>query len=516
MHHALEIQEILLNIFGHCHFPSWDSAASDLPALARTCRGFKEPALDVLWEELVEASPIALCFPEASHHSQISSLGDEVRRFQVFITLCLMIEWGILRSYTRRIRSILDESDALDWESVGTFLNPPANEPLFPNLRHLCASQSTEIKIRHMLYMPFPSLTSLDVWTINKENLDSLQGSLESFSMLSPNIRSLSIYFCEQPHIDIMFSNLVSSYICRWRDLQSVDCGLVALDVDALAHLSRLPALTRLSCTPSATSPPSDSPIFFTNLHHLTLYSKFLGPISQLSTRVRLPAITHFTSFIYHHPSKQCFSSFLASVRTSVIGHTIQELKLKEEEGYDPLQEAAEAVDVMSILGFGDLQLFMAFSNLRRIYISLGWKVDLSDRELLTLASAWPHLEHLLINAEWGWNTPGGITPNGLLQLLGTCSSLSDIALVIDTRGYIEFPESPASLGLTMPPTFSIDVLDSTLAAESIPAIAAFLAGIAFHSALSFSASNGWFMDETDEMGRWYDAYNRSYDFLGY
>ena len=70
MHHALEIPEILLNIFGHCH-PSLSSryrATPDLrlSALARTCRTFKEPALDVLWENLDDLSPLVRCVPEAS------------------------------------------------------------------------------------------------------------------------------------------------------------------------------------------------------------------------------------------------------------------------------------------------------------------------------------------------------------------------------------------------------------------------------------------------------------------
>ena len=65
MHHALEIPEILLNIFGHCHPPTWQ--ASDLLALAITCRAFREPALDVLWEELFDSSHLARCLPEATH-----------------------------------------------------------------------------------------------------------------------------------------------------------------------------------------------------------------------------------------------------------------------------------------------------------------------------------------------------------------------------------------------------------------------------------------------------------------
>ena len=103
---------------------------------------------------------------------------------------------------------------------------------------------------------------------------------------------------------------------------------------------------------------------------------------------------------------------------------------------------------------------------------------------------------------------PGRITPNGLLQLLQTCRSLSSIALAIDARGYTEFTQSPGSLGLTLSPTFSFDAFDSILAAESAPTIPAFLAGIALRFSFSFRAYSGWSMNETDDMGRWYDAYD--------
>ena len=74
MHHALEIQEILLNIFGCCRL-------SDLPALARTCRAFKEPALDVLWEELEDPTTLAQCLPEA-----VFPPTEQVRQSQPFLT----------------------------------------------------------------------------------------------------------------------------------------------------------------------------------------------------------------------------------------------------------------------------------------------------------------------------------------------------------------------------------------------------------------------------------------------
>ncbi|KAF8549227.1 hypothetical protein OG21DRAFT_623623 [Imleria badia] len=57
MHLALEIQEILVNIFHHCY-------TCDLPSLARTCHEFKAPALDVLWQDLDNLYPRSISTTE--------------------------------------------------------------------------------------------------------------------------------------------------------------------------------------------------------------------------------------------------------------------------------------------------------------------------------------------------------------------------------------------------------------------------------------------------------------------
>ena len=205
----------------------------------------------------------------------------------------------------------MHDKDTLDWESVGT-LNPPTTSPLLPNLRHLQAvGRLTAFRIKHLLYMPFPCLISLGIVS-STEYLDSLRDSLEPVLKLSPNIRILSIKVPRWP--EVTFSDFFSGYICRWRDLQTVDCGRIASGADALAHLSQMPSLTRLSCTPNATLPPADSPLSFSNLHHLKLSSEYLDPVSQFLSWIRPSIIMDFPVLIYSYPSKQCFSSFLSSV----------------------------------------------------------------------------------------------------------------------------------------------------------------------------------------------------------
>ncbi|KAF8439818.1 hypothetical protein L210DRAFT_3540422 [Boletus edulis BED1] len=470
MHRALQIQEILLNIFGHCHRPrdGGGDQLFDVAALARTCRVFKEPALDVLWEKLYYTlSPLARCLPgvEASHKS---SSGD-----YSFHRPLTRIEWDILRSYTRRVRSIdmKEGVKGLSRTSLISLSKPPGAEPLFSNVRYLRFQYTPEDK--HLLLLPLPSLLVLD---IQSDDQRSFERSLKSFAKFSPNLTRLLIHLHhDESNVDM--DHVDPRIICRWQNLQTVDCNM-RLDVITLVHLSRMPALTCLSFTLRSTLPdqisPSDPPLIFSNLDELSLHSQLLDPIIRLLSQIRLPAISDVSAFVEFRPSRRDLSSFLAGVQTSGSAHAVRTLWLVQDfDSYD-----THVPEDRPVLVLEDLRPYMEFSNLRCINLAIEWKVDLTDSELLALASKWPHLEKLLINTKWGWNTQGGITPNGLLQLLQACQLLTRIALAIDTRGYTEIPPSPVSLGLTLARLSFINVLDSLIEEECVPAITAFFLGV--------------------------------------
>ena len=71
-----------------------------------------------------------------------------------------------------------------------------------------------------------------------------------------------------------------------------------------------------------------------------------------------------------------------------------------------------------------DMRPCMSLGQLRRVDINTAWTVNLTDNDLLEMASAWPHLEYLLVDEEWGSGTEGGVTPTGLLQVLGRLQAL--------------------------------------------------------------------------------------------
>ncbi|KAF8559470.1 hypothetical protein OG21DRAFT_738776 [Imleria badia] len=505
MHHALQIQEILSHIFIYCNPLILDlsadlhkNALSDLAGLARTCRVFKEPAFDVLWEALNDLSPLVRCLPETSH--QVSP------GMYSFTRPLTQTEWDVLQGYTRRIRSLWMSVDRIGEESLQILSNPPTTAPLFPNLRTLSCQYT--VKTMPLLRLPFPSLAFLLVMF---ENPQLFQNSFNTLPNFFPNIKRLAIYVQSVATIDKIEPN----DMCRWQNLCSVVCPCVALDVDTLAHLSRMPALTHLEFALSATLPlaASNSPIVCSNVHDFKLNSKSLETISRFLSRIQLPAITSFSAVMGSCPSRQELSSFFAGIQTSNAGHAIERLRFHQSP--DPFSNVLHLE--CPNLGLEDLRPCMAF-NLRQLSLDIVWNVGLTDSDLLTLASAWPHLENLVINEFSGWNALGGITPDGLLQLLQTCRSLNCIALAIDTRDYTELPPSgsPGSLGLTLPPRSNINVLDSVIEPESVPAVAAFFAGIAPCSDFYFSAWRSHIMlrrrgqNVYKSKDRWDEVYSRA------
>ena len=525
MHHALEVQEILLNIFrffGRRHYDR-DDGSGDLASLARTCRTFKEPALDILWEVLDNLYPLARCLPDISYQLRPTDPGWPMVRSRVYIVLILNIfthqyafrrplfqnEWHTLRSYTRRIRSLsLRDIDGLHRKAILMLFTTP--DSLLPNLRYLRLYYYCH-RI-HLLRHPLPSLTFLNVELCDQHSFHS---SVKSVAKTSPNLKGFSISIYNYLTVDAR--NVHPDFICQWRNLNTVACYGTFLDMNTLVHLSRMPALTELRFALSTALPDqiasSKIPLIFSNLGDLGLTSKSLHVVSSLLSQTQLPTATDFYCNIESCPSRLEFSSFLASIQTSCVGQIIQELSAGQSYF---LGGPHVPWDSRTTLGLGDLRPCLAFSNLCVMEINIEWKVDLTDSELLTLASASPRLERLTINEEWGWCTLGGITPNGLLQLLEICRSLYRISLAIDTRGYTKPPPSSAFLGLTLPSEISINVVDSSIEAESMPAIAAFFAGIASHSTnLVLRAWRRWGMEDAPHREvckpRWEDVVGRVY-----
>ncbi|KAF8124880.1 hypothetical protein EV363DRAFT_691829 [Boletus edulis] len=511
MHHALHIAEILHNIFGHCHpaDSSWTiergRSTADLVALAQTCRMFKEPALDVLWSELIDLSPLAFCLPE--HHRSSSSvllffhLGglpeclSPSSQCHSFIRPRNDTEWDTLRSYTRRVKRIVGFSSPygqLDPSCIAATFNTPLADPLFPNLRFLTwQGGRTALPVMNFAV---PSLTSLDIRSAPWEDVSLYTHLLDTLVPQCPNIRKVRI----QAAHDVGFGETVHRHLRSWNNLQVVDCLHITMPADVIPYLSSTSTLLWLSFTLNTQSPtliPAPNPLLvFSQLVYLEVISESLTSVTSLLAHVQLPAVQVFIFPFSSCPSRATVQSHLATLHTACASNTLTDLRLLN------LRSPATPISALvehtprddDRLTLDDVRPCMAFGNLRAIHVNLEWSIDLTDTDLFTLVTAWPHIEHLVINDRWGWRTARGITLDGLRLLLQRCKRLWELCIVVDTESAVNVPARPLDVDVSLRRPFRLNVADSPIRREAVPALGTIFSVFGFSYNLErFIAWNG-------------------------
>jgi len=82
MHRALQLDDIIRVVFDYVnelsvhYWPGGNVGQKTLAALARTCKIFHEPALDILWGDLYFPHPLIRCFSTRRNH--FDSWGEHV------------------------------------------------------------------------------------------------------------------------------------------------------------------------------------------------------------------------------------------------------------------------------------------------------------------------------------------------------------------------------------------------------------------------------------------------------
>ena len=479
MHHALHIQEILLNIFGHCcstspHGPDRRLSTATLAALARACRAFKEPALDVLWSDLDDLTPLSRCIPEACCVGSVNGRGVRTQFVVAQLYSSTLqpysckarpaeAEWDILRSYTRRIWRIHIDYDSYDgWLDVDSLIatcSPPVADPLFPNLRSLHWIGKTMRPAVHV-QAAVPSLTSLYL-DFTEGDVPALKEFLDAVGAHCRNMRDYHLVI-PRPHL---FDNIICSHIRRQTHLWRFRCHGVSFDADTISHLSQISTLTSLSLTGIPRGPywtfASDSVPVFSTLTRLGLGLHSLELVTALLSCTRPLAIEELDVEFSACPSKAAFKTYLTTLRQSCSPESLTTMKLCGT------QQFMDGIFIESDnrLGLDDLGPSMAFVHLRHIHINLQWSVDLTDSDVLALASKWPHVRSLVINDRWGWRTTtGGITFRGLAQLLYTCRTLSELCIALHADSLAHLPQDvDTARGFLLSRSLVLNVADSPI-----------------------------------------------------
>lgn len=379
-------------------------------------------------------------------------------------------EWDVILGYARRVRALprLRGSLGLSADCVEALSKPPTT--IFPNLRVVqlhCPKPAIAPFVRHLTS---PRLTELSL-----SLTESIGAAIDTFGEQCPSVTDFHV-------TGLANADTISRLLYRWQNLSSVDCYNVGLNVDILAHLSRSRNLSDLVLElrsagldrPQLThsSPPT---LTFLALRGLRLHSASLIPVWRLFHHLRIPKIHKLYLDLYTPPTASDLASFFVALQEACTHDTLSSFLVR-------VYESVHWPSLPSLpphhITFDCLCPLTAFVNITSIILDIPCGVDLNEREFLSLASSWPHLERFEVGKDYDWTASSAITPGGFLQLLERCRSLRVLYIMFDTRGFTEIPQGHPWRGLTMPKNTSIHLLNSPIEKESIEAL-----GVFFHVA---------------------------------
>ncbi|KAG1755950.1 hypothetical protein EDB19DRAFT_1843614, partial [Suillus lakei] len=187
MHVCLLPTEIILHILSDIYGdPGWRLKRITL-ALARTCKKFKEPALDTLWKDVYGFKPLISCLPEG--------VGSTSTRGQMTLKRPLSnSEWRFVDRYARRIRSFTVSSsdlDMLDGRVVQVLISAPSPTPFLPNLCSLVWCDSREYFFPLLRTLFGSTITSMTLGYRSTHPSFTSSVLLASLGARCPSIREL-------------------------------------------------------------------------------------------------------------------------------------------------------------------------------------------------------------------------------------------------------------------------------------------------------------------------------------
>ncbi|EIW81803.1 hypothetical protein CONPUDRAFT_164570 [Coniophora puteana RWD-64-598 SS2] len=440
MHGALFIAEILQHIF-HCFSDEFyrirGSSGNErtLSTLARTCKTFKEPALDALWENIASLDPFIKCLPyEAWKFIEATRLewNGQTRHIPTFTSPLTAGDRLILRKYTPRVRrfhmTLLDRSylDALFELSLAT----SDSHHLFPNLKHLnWVAMPTEFRPYLRMFLP----TTL-------ESLSYIIGPLSGRKGDASMLAAIGTFCPDLKKITVGFSNDVEggtdafsrSVLC-WKRLTVLHCR--EMTDEALVHIARLPTLQGLSITLYSTASFADTRsqvdgIPFGNVTTLKVIALNLKVFIAFTTEMALSLVDVELWITDNDCSESAKESFDEIAKGNRSLCNLRILSCRDQDVLIPPDYSHVIRGRTATIS--TFQPLFKFHQLRVLDVTFCCSMVLSDFDIMVLAYSFPLIEVLLLNANYGWESPSPITFVGILSVIRLCPKLQKLGIEFD------------------------------------------------------------------------------------
>ncbi|RDB17269.1 hypothetical protein Hypma_001953 [Hypsizygus marmoreus] len=429
-HRALQIPEVLHEIFSklgaqqnspvNLPFGTYETVNGaaiahehqhTLGALARCCRGFSDPALDVLWEYMGSLIPLfkVLGLKRGDNDNYYLSRSITPSR------------WARFELYARRMRHLKcdnygEEVDDVVFLRVAQCLQ---GRPLLPSLHSLTFPFSAQL-----FHLASPSLKRLDLsagdhqsekdgdaaiseWIAeSSDQLEDLTATTESSLFILPTIgrfntlRRLELWFDSWPPLDPHIVNKVFT-------LRS----LVELTLILSKTLKR----------------PSTPLSIVTDMHDLRKLV-LSGPLFYIRHALTCAARAPLASLgIYLH--KDHIGDFKNSLNPMLFPWrgTLRSLSLGEFEPAGLLQDLTV------------IEPFFELRKLREFFFNPAVPIDFCDKDLLVVAKAWPEMEMLKLDGKSSIDTPRA-TLAALQSFALWCPKLRSLCLHLGVAHVLSSP----------------------------------------------------------------------------
>ncbi|KAG0703080.1 hypothetical protein DFH29DRAFT_465446 [Suillus ampliporus] len=418
MHQALHVSEVLLDIFVHVNQIVDLSSTRErslsrrsLAALATTCKTFHEPAMDLLWADLVEIEPLLGCVTRL--HPSIYLHGARSFRSEGVEPLSEHEACQFLR-HASRVRSLY-----ISWDEHFRLLTNLPNEMcMFPRLLSLMWDfEDTNNRYLHLFLSPMLLHCSIMGPHPALKSIGTRCATLERLSTSASDFDDVSVASTFDP-------SLLTEAVRSCKRLKHLECP--PLEWEAWSHLSNLHTLLTVDISGEAW--PLDRPnVEFAPFLNVTRLSFHIATAAYAITAMQhweFLSLKEFTVHVRHG---------LPYAETVRLFRTLSQCKacqtLERIYTYSPRsvdQEPPLRPDNSSTL----ITQLLCFTQLRTLWLKSDDCFIYLDNDLLLKAmSSWPHMRRMNLT---GRKHPPTITFRGLFAALRQCPHLHYLKLPID------------------------------------------------------------------------------------
>ncbi|KAJ7135856.1 hypothetical protein C8R44DRAFT_869554 [Mycena epipterygia] len=430
MDRSLGILEIVEMICGHVrdgtrgtnrttsHSTWW----TDLAALARTCKIFHHPAVDMLWRVQYDLKNLIRCMPSDAWREDLEA---GVLRFLRPIT---REDWERPLLYAARVRFLtISHCAGSSLQFLETINFPLPQDCLFPNLR--CLSWST---LKRELYSHVPVLLGPQITKISL----SLGDSVEQCKFLSylpercPELQHVSLvgYYS---HIGLA-GRSVSPCVRRFTKIKAL--AVDTIDQPAFEHLAQLETLEYLRLQEAkgdishwqySKQPP------FPTLRRLTFLSTTVEFATEFVMGLSGCQLTDFNVGIQGMPSSTATGELYAALASHCSHSSLSSLSISSAviDG-PPIPDVDDTSNY--VVRVEHLRPLFHFSNLTVVYLEppVGFAID--DAAAWDIARAWPNIQNLVLLACTDLHHPPHMTLCALSAFAEHCPQLTSLQIAFD------------------------------------------------------------------------------------